>query len=451
MNRRFFLKGIAAVAATAPARLRAASVPPGSRLRHACIGVGGMGANDLKMLARHPGLSIAAICDVDAGRLRAAEALAPGARSYRDWRDLLAREGSAIDSINIAVPDHMHAAIALEALRAGKHVYCQKPLCHDVAEARALAEAAARAGVRTQIGTQHASGLGERMAVRHLRAGVIGEIRRVHLTANRPGAVERYRLPGPRPARGSAPPPALAWDLWLGTAPVREYAEGIYHPVLWRAWQDFGTGWSGDIGCHIFSAVFKALDPGPPASVVAEVQESWKNDPARFRDTWPQGNRVTWSFPGNARTGGEALAVEWVDGDFLPPAEVRALYPFPGVPYPGESAMFIGTRGALLLPLGSGPLLLPRERFAGVKQPELAPRDHYGDFVDACREGREAASPFAFAGPMTEAILLGTIAIRRPGERITWDAPRMRIPGAQSAEALLRRRYRDGWGVEGLG
>jgi len=296
LSRRRFLAqtGTAAALAalTSPSLLRAAST--NSRLQHACIGVGGMGWNDLNNFLQHGRTDVLAICDVDANHLAKAAEAAPKARRYRDWRELLEAEGDKIDSVNLAVPDHMHYAIARSAIDRGKHVYCQKPMCHDVAEVRALTEAAKARGVVTQLGTQLASGCGDGTTVEWLRQGRIGQVQKAYLCANRPGAVENYRLPGPRPVPGEPPPESLAWDLWLGTAPERPYAPGIYHPVKWRAWQDFGTGWSGDIGCHIFDAVWKGLKMPPPKSVRAEVQASWKDSPARRADTWPQGNLITW-------------------------------------------------------------------------------------------------------------------------------------------------------------
>ncbi|MDX9868958.1 MAG: Gfo/Idh/MocA family oxidoreductase, partial [Kiritimatiellia bacterium] len=318
-------------------------------INHACIGVGGMGYNDLKNFLAHPRARITAICDVDRNHLDKAAALVPGARRYTDWREMLEKEGGRIDSVNASVPDHMHLPIALSALCAGKHVYCQKPLCHDVAECRLLAEAARRTGAVTQLGTQHASGAGDRMAVQWLREGVIGTVKNIILCSNRPGAIDDYRLVGPRPAQGEPPPAHLAWDLWLGTAPARDYAPAIYHPTKWRAWQNFGTGWSGDIGCHIFDAVWKGLSLGSaaPLSVTARVQESWKSHAARRADVWPQSDHITWTFPGNAASGGRAFTIEWFDGLFYPPEYAQRMAREAGFEaYPAESALVIGSEGA---------------------------------------------------------------------------------------------------------
>lgn len=447
ISRRQFLRsttlaGVGAPLLLRPGLLRAA---PNSKLAHACIGVGGMGLNDLKSFLRHPRVQIVAICDVDAQRLEAAAQLVPAARRYSDWRELLRNEADRLDSVNVSVPDHMHFAIAYSAIRRGKHVYCQKPMCHDVAEVRALTRAAARKGVVTQLGTQLAAGLADRTTVHWLRSGVIGHIRHVYLCSNRPGAVENYRLAGPRPPRGAPPPPHLQWDLWLGTAPQRPYAPDIYHPIKWRAWLDFGTGWSGDIGCHIFDALWKGLELDAPLSVRARVQESWRDSPARRADTWPQANHITWTFPGNARTDGRTLTVEWFDGEFYPPAEIRSLYSLDD--YPPECAMFIGTEGALLHVLGRASLLLPEKKFESHPRPKFEPLDHYHQFVDACLGLTQAASAFSVSGPMTEAVLLGTVAVRVPDVELHWDARRMKFNGPQAANRLLWRRYREGWHV----
>lgn len=430
----------------APALTRAANL--NSQGQHACIGVGGMGWNDFNQMKSHGKTKVVAICDVDSDRLARALKEVPDARAYTDWRELMAKEGDRIDSVNVTVPDHMHFPIAMTAVQAGKHVYCQKPMCHDVAEVRVLTEATRKAGVKTQLGTQAASGEGDRTFVHWVKNGVIGKIKRVVLCSNRPGAIETYRFVGPRPEKPEAPPEKLNWDLWLGTAPVRPYAPGIYHPAKWRSWLDFGTGWSGDIGCHVFDATWKALGLTSPKTIVARVQESWKDSPERRGDTWPQSDHITWTFPGTDLTEKDEIQVEWFDGLFYPPEDIQAL--FPGDPYPPESALVIGTEGALLLPNGQMPHLLPGEKFQGVKKPELEPRNHYHHFLDAIHGTARNESYFEQTGPMTEAILLGTVAIRTPGETLQWDAGRLAITNNQAAHALLRRSYRDGWGVAGF-
>ena len=446
VSRRKFLAA-ALTAAAAPMLVRftakAAKPPAERKLRHASIGIGGMGTNDLENFISHPKVEIVALCDVDENNLKKASRMAPGARTYTDWREMIKKEKTSIDAVNVAVPDHSHYVIAMKAIEAGKHVYCQKPMCHDVAEVRALTNAAVRAGVITQLGTQHASGMGDRTAVQWIKQGAIGKIKHVYLCSNRPGAIAKYRLTGPRPEPGQAAPPNLHWDNWIGTAPMRPYAPGIYHPAIWRTWQDFGTGWSGDIGCHIFDAVWKGIGLTAPDSVFAEVQPSWQESAARRADTWPQGDHITWMFPGNELTDSSTLPLEWFDGEFYPPKEIRALYSLEN--YPAESAMLVGTKGALLIPHTQMPILLPQSSFKDYPTPDLEKRNHYHHFVDACLGGPMTESHFAQSGPMTEAILLGTVAIRVPGQTLKWNAKKLKFPDFPEAEKYLRRKYRKGW------
>ena len=456
MNRRQFLAASAAAGAfnliSGCAKARPKRVSPNSKVAHACIGVGGMmGFNDLQNFHSHTRTQVVAICDVDKAMLDKAATVVPDARRYTDWREMLAKEGGKIDSVNATVPDHMHALIAMSAIRAGKHVYCQKPLCHDVAECRALAQAAKKSGLVTQLGTQFASGVGDLMGVQLLRAGAVGAVKKVILCSNRPGAIDAYRLMGPRPAKGEPAPSNLAWDLWLGTAPVRDFAPAIYHPSTWRAWQDFGTGWSGDIGCHIFDAVWKGLGLKAPLSVTAEVQESWKSSPARRADTWPQSDHITWVFPGCAKSASKDFTVEWFDGLIFPPEEAQALSKEAGFSeYPAESALVIGTEGAMLMPHQGGPVLLPKAKFAGFPKPKVAGRNHYHHFLDAILGGEMTESHFVQTGPMAETILLGTVAIRVPNTVLQWDPAQLRITNSAEADKLLRRTYRPGWEVPGL-
>jgi predicted dehydrogenase len=384
---------------------------------------------------------------VDADNLKKASELLPQARTYADWRELLEKEGDKIDSVNVTVPDHNHFPIAYSAIQKGKHVYCQKPMCHDVAEVRVLTEAAVKAGVITQLGTQFAATVGDQLGIRWIKEGVIGKVKHAYLCSNRPSAIE-YRLKGPRPAEGREAPATLNWDLWIGSAPVRPFAPDIYHTAKWRAWLDFGTGWSGDIGCHIFDAVWKGLGLKAPVSVVAEVQKSWKDSPERRADNWPQGDHITWMFPGNSLIEKDLLPLEWFDGEFYPPKEVMDLYT--GNEYPAESAMLIGTEGALLIPHQGTTVLLPESKFLNHFPPQLEPGNHYQNFVVACLGGPKTESHFAQTGPMTEAILLGTVAIREPDQILEWDSVNMEFPNYPDANKYLSRVYRKGWSTAGF-
>lgn len=445
MNRRQFLR-VAATTVTAPLILPSGllAASPNSKLSHACIGVTRMGGNDLKNFQQHERVQIVALCDVDKQHLETAAKIVPGARLYTDWRELLEKEGDKIDSVNVTVPDHMHFPIAYNAIRRGKHVYCQKPMCHDVTEVRTLTEAAIKKGVITQVGTQHASGIGDRTTVQFIKSGVIGKVKHVYLCSNRAAP---NRIKGPRPAKGEEPPAYLNWEHWIGTAPMRPYAPDIYHPATWRGWQDFSTSWCGDMGCHLLDATWRSLGLKAPTSVVAEVEESWKNEPARRGDNWPQAEHITWTFSGNALTDGKELTLEWFDGEMLPPQEVRSLYP---KKYPTEAALLVGTEGAILQVVGSGPMLLPLEKFQSHPRPQFPARNHYHHFVDACLGGEKTESHFSQTGPMTEAILLGSVAIRCYGQKLSWDAAAMKFPNCPDAERYLKRRYRDGWQVSGV-
>ena len=431
----------------ANAAIGAKTPSPNSKLNHASIGVGGMmGPSNWKPIKGHPRAEIVAICDVDQNHLNAAAVHMPNARKYTDWREMLAKEGDKIDSVNVTVPDHMHAPITLASLKAGKHVYCQKPLCHDIAECRDVAQAAKTSGLVTQLGTQASSGIGDLMAVQHLRNGVLGRLKKVIVCSNRPGAIANYRPVGPRPNKTDAIPKALDWDLWLGTAPKRPFANGVYHPWKWRGWQDFGTGWLGDIGCHVFDSWWKGLGMTAPKSVIAEVQESWRDSPTRRADTWPQSLHVTWTFDGNKASGGQDFTVEWYDGLMFPPAEAQEIAKAAGFAnFPFESSMVVGEEGSMILPNGSTPRFSPKEKFKTISRPKVPRRNHYHHFVDACLGGEKTESFFEQTAPMTETILLGTVAARMPDTELKWDAKEMKVTNVAAANQYVGRNYRKGW------
>ena len=453
MDSRYTRRELIEVAAAAglgslilPRRARAWS--PNARLQHAAIGVGGMGGADLRQIAAHEGVEIVALCDVDLARAQAAAEKFPEARLYQDWRELFEKEGDRVDSVNITTPDHMHAAIALTALGAGKHVYCQKPMAHDFVEVRRMSEAAARAGVVTQMGVQLTSTLGERSAVQMIRDGVIGKIERVWLWSNKDPW--KYRPTGPRPVEEAPPPETLDWDKWIGTAPLRPFVPEVYHPTFWRGWQDFGVGWLGDMGCHITDAAFRSLGLTAPLRVRGEAEAEWRDHPGRFGETWPTWQVVHYVFPGTPHTVGDTIEVTWSDGGRYPPDELWERFVAGEQGYPEQGALFLGEGGALLLPHGGEPSLHPAAEYAEHPRPELEPRDHYHHWVDACLGGPATEAGFEHSGPLTESILLGTIALRRPGQDLSWDAARLQFPDQPEANRLLRREYREGWRVEGL-
>ena len=446
-NRREFLKcslsaGLGAVAF--PTILPGQSL--NEKIRHASIGVGGMGWGDIQQIGSHPNVEIAAICDVDTARMAAAAEKFPNARRYQDWRELLEKEGDRIDSVNVSTPDHTHAPITMTAINKGKNVYCQKPLTHDVCEARRIAQAAAKAKVVTQMGIQANASIGYRMAVKMIRDGVIGKVNRVYAWSNKP--IGNYRPTGPRPVGEDKIPDTLDWDAWLGTAPVRPYKHGVYHPTWWRGWQDFGTGWLGDMGCHILDTPCLALKLGAPLSIRAEVEPAWRDTPSRRNETWPVWQIVNYTFGGTEFTAGNTLELTWLDGYKYPPEHLRQH--IDNHKFPDQGSMLLGEAGTLLLPHAAGPQLFPGKTFKGVQRPKLEARNHYHHWVDACMHKNKTAAGFDYAGGLTEIALLGTVALRCPDVELAWNADEMKITNLPEANQYLRRHYRAGWTVEGL-
>jgi predicted dehydrogenase len=413
---------------------------PNAKMQHAAVGVQGMGKNDIHNIASHPNVEISVLCDIDANHLKQAAAKYPNARTYRDWREMLETEGDRIDSLSVTVPDHMHAPIALSAMKRGKHIYCQKPLTHEIGEARQMANTAAGYGCITQMGNHIHSAIEYRLAVALIKAGVIGKVKEVHSWVN-----AKYPQP-PRPQRVDAVPAHVNWDDWLGVAPARPYLKDVYHPFHWRCWQDFGTGAIGDFGCHILDPVFSALDLTAPLSVRAEVAQEWISNDSRFIDSWPDWEVLHYRFPGTSYTAGRVLPVTWYDSGKQPPAELAQLPP--GRKLASSGSLFIGEGGVMMLPHVGGPQLFPEARFKGYKRPKL-PRnvDHYHTWVDHCFSGVPTSDGFHYAGPLTEAVLLGTVANRLPGITLEWDSHKLRFGNSATANAIAAYKYRYGWGV----
>jgi predicted dehydrogenase len=442
-TRRGFLRGLAAAGAAAaigtpfgaPAIARTNPLAP--RVRHAAIGVTGMGGHDLGEIASSPHVDVVALCDIDDRHLDAAAKRFPGAKRYNDFRELFAKEGKSFDSCHVTVPDHMHAPIAMTALLHGKHVYCQKPLTHEIEEARKLRLAAKKAGVVTQMGIQIHSHVAYRTAVELIRSGAVGKVAAVHTWADRAWGNKGR----PQPA---APPAHVHWDLWLGVAPERPWGPDAYHPKEWWSWIDFGTGNLGDMGCHLLDPVAKSLELGAPRSVRAECKP-----PAA--ETWPNAGKVVYEFPATPHTKGP-ITLTWYDGGFgrghHPPLELVPLEE--GGKLPSQGSVFIGEKGVLLLPHWSTPRLLPAKDFAGYKLPDPGDVNHWHSFVDACRGEGTTSAGFDYAGPLTETVLLGNLAKRFPGEALAWDAESLRVTSLEEANAFVGRKYRAGWEIAGL-
>lgn len=404
-------------------------------LRLAAVGVGGMGGADLNSLSSHPRLQVVALCDVDGGHLAAAAERYPGARLFVDWREMLKELGDDYDAVSVSTPDHAHAPVSVVAMRLGKHVYCQKPLTHSVHEARQLRLEADKAGVVTQMGTQIHSATEYRTAARLIQQGAIGPVSAVHSWSDKSWAYE-----GPDPVPGE-PPANLDWDLWLGTAPYRPYSAGHYHPANWRRWSDFGCGTMGDMAIHILDPVFTALRLASPLQVRSQ-------SPVAAAATFGLKNRVSYLFPGTEYTT-DSVTLDWYDGGLRPDTTDWPLAAGQGLP--GQGSMFVGTKGCLLLPHVGMPQLLPEASFADRVIEPVAGGDHYHLWVDACLGGAPTTAGFDYAGPLTESVLLGVLANRFPQVDLEWDAEQLQITNHDVANAAIRRSYRAGWEIDGLG
>lgn len=433
ISRRSFLKAAGTAAIAAPFISQRLLAEPASRtLRHASFGAGGMAWEDLQQIANCPNVEIVAVCDVDLDRMVEAKKRFPDAKFYQDWRKLLDKEGANIDSVNVSTPDHMHAPIAVSAMRLGKHVYGQKPLAHEVHEVRRMTEIAHKQRVVTQMGIQVHSSVYYRMAVRLVQDGVIGRIKEVHSWCPK-----SWGDPTERPDRSDPVPPNFDWDLWLGVCAERPFIDDhYYHPANWRKRLDFGTGTLGDMGCHIFDPIFEATGISNPVSVRSE-------GPAPNKWNWALNGKVLYQFAGTRRTAGKTLPVTWYDGASKPPAEVIAL--LEGDEVPNTGSILIGTEGVLLVPhVDSRPVLYPAAKFKDFKLPQVKGTNHWRQFVEACRGEGKTTAGFAYAGPLTEAILLGDIASRFPQTTLEWNAHRMKF-NLHEADHFIQREYRAGW------
>lgn len=438
-SRRKFLRQATAAALVAPAigSSIAWGYPANSKVRHAAVGVGNMGAYDLKRIASSPHSEVVALCDIDDRYLDAAAKIFPDARRYNDFRKMFDAEDKNIDSCNITTPDHMHAPITMTAIQQQKHVFCQKPLTHEIDEARKIRLAAQKAGVTTQLGTQIHSHAAYRTAVRLLRDGAIGRVREVHTWVDRAWSNNGR----PKPA---SPPPYIHWDLWLGVAPTRPWGADAYHPKKWWSWLDFGSGNLGDMGSHLLDPVVSGLALGAPTSVRAQ------GDPPA-NETWPSFGKVVFEFPGTLFTSGP-LRLTWYDGGYdkghHPPIELAPLGKDEKLPRLGS--IFLGERGTLLLPHVNTPRLLPEKSFEDFPMPEVGEVHHWHSFVDACRGEGTTDVNFSYAGRLTETVLLGNLARRFPGQRLEWNEASLKVTNFTAANRFLSRKYRKGWEIPGL-
>ena len=461
ITRRRFLGGAAFSAATimilpgSVLGLRGGTSANG-KLNLAGIGIGGQGHNDLAAMESE---NIVALCDVDQNYAAPIFKKYPAARNFTDFRRML-DEMKEIDGVVIATPDHLHAFAAMEAIRRGKHVYCEKPLTHSVWEARRVAEAARAAKVATQMGNAGQASELTRRLCELVWSGIIGPVREAHIWTDRPsqGLFNEYWPQGVNRPKDEPPVPVtLDWDLWLGPAPQRPY-NPAYLPFKWRGWWDFGTGALGDIGCHAMDPVFRALKLGAPISVQASSTRV-------NTETYPLGSMVTYHFPARTEAlqeinrhvhglsgkmaGGFAMPackLVWYDGGLRPPRP-------DGLP----QQVLMGDNGRLLI--GDDGFILGNSVFPEARAKEvehvakviLRSPGHYEEWLAACKGGEPAGSNFDWAGPLAESVLLGNVALRSELRedltllKLLWDGANLKFTNSEEANKFLRREYRAGW------
>jgi predicted dehydrogenase len=415
-------------------------VPPSETIQVAGIGIGGVGSGQIQSIGKQPGTEIAVLCDVDDVYASKTYKVYPQARRYRDYREMLDKEDDKIDAVYCGTPDHSHAVIVLPALKKGKHVCCVKPLTRTIAEERVLARAARQAGVATQVTASANTSDGVCRLCEMIWDGAVGDVREAHVWSNRPlwpqGMV----------------PNTFDWDLWLGPAPIRpfvsEWRDGdlplrqvqasknppraVYHPWNFRGWWDFGTGALGDMGCHHFNHVFRALKLGQPMSISASASKV-------FDETAPLASIVTYEFP--AREGMPPLRLHWYDGGLKParPALLEA-----GRELPDSGNMYVGDKGIIL-----GNRIIPESKMKTYKLPPKTLQRRsgtWGEWVEAIRGGEPAGCHFDWASILTEAVLLGNIAIRA-GRKLDWDAENTRFTNHEPANKYVKESYRPGWSL----
>ncbi|MHB8522497.1 MAG: Gfo/Idh/MocA family protein [Limisphaerales bacterium] len=441
-RRSFLARSSAAVAAITIVPRQVLGGPgntsPNDKLNLGVIGAGGRGADDLEELKSE---NIVALCDVDWERAAKTFERFPRATKYRDFRVMLDKE-KGIDAVLVATPDHFHAVASIAAIKLGKPVYCEKPLTRTVYEARAVANAARAAKVATQMGNQGMAFEGNRLINEWIWDGAIGPVREVHVWSDRP--THRGKLPWwwaqgvDRPTETPPVPATLDWDLWLGPAPARPY-HSAYVPFKWRGWWDFGSGGLGDMGIHNLAPVFSALKLGAPESVHAS------STPV-FKETVPVACTVHYQFP--ARGDLPPVKLHWYDGGILPPRpdELEADRDLD----PEDGILFVGDKGKMLVEGWGGerPRLIPESRNKEYQRPpKTLPRSigHHKEWIEACKTGSPTRSNFDFAGPLTEAVLLGSVCVRFGGAKLAWDSANQKVTNEPEANALLHYQYRDGW------
>jgi predicted dehydrogenase len=416
-------------------------IAPSDKLNVACIGFGGKGASDISAIATTE--NIVALCDVDWSEpVVKVFNIYPRAKRYKDYRQMLETQKD-IDAVVVATPDHTHAVISMEAIKRNKHVYCEKPLTHTVYEARVLAKAARDNNVATQMGNSGQAGDGPRRLREMIWDGVIGPVREVHAWADRPnnGYFSTMWPQGVnRPVDTPSIPKTLDWDLFVGPAPFRPY-NPAYHPFKWRGWWDFGNGALGDMGCHIFDPIFRALKLKYPSSI--QAVSTLIN-----QETYPLASVVQYEFP--ARDGMPPVTLKWYDGG-IRPLRLPELEDGELMGSKDRGVIFVGDKGKIF-----DDLILPRSLRETYKPPTPyipSSPGHFNEWILACKGGDPAGSNFDWGGPLTEIVLLGTIALRKElreklnNQVLKFNPDKLSFSNVPEANSFLHYEYRKGWSL----
>ncbi len=446
-------------------------IAPSDKLIIAGIGAGGKGESDLNSFHQSGKAEIAFLCDVDDRRAVNSRKRFPKAKYYKDYREMLDKEAKNFDAVSVSTPDHNHAIQTLAAMEHGKHVYVQKPLTHDIYEARQLTEAAKKHKVVTQMGNQGASNDGVRKLREWYDADAIGKVHTVYCWTDRP--VWPQGIPWPKDKKASVPS-ELDWNLWLGTAPYKDYIDGLV-PFNWRGWWDYGTGALGDMGCHLIEAPYRVLNLKYPKDVQASVGSVYVDEFQRgyFPESIPPSSHVTMTFPKTDKTD-EDVTLHWMDGGIQPtrPDELGANETFGDG---GNGVLFIGTKGKMMCgTYGENAQLLPLSKTEEINVPKKYERvpggasGHYAQWVEGAMAGygkKELSAPFEISGPLTETLHIANLAIRGvdvrkektrdngdkyfeyPGRNVEylWDAENMKVTNIDEVNQFVKRDYRKDW------
>lgn len=453
-------------------------IAPSDKLVIAGVGAGGKGESDIANFFASGKAEIAYLCDVDDRRSAKTRSKFPKAKYYKDWRELLDKEHKNFDAVSVSTPDHNHAIIALSAMSLGKHVYVQKPMTHDISEARQMTQAAKQYNVVTQMGNQGSSGDGVRQMREWYDAGIIGDAHTIYCWTDRPVWPQGIAWP----PKANSVPAELDWNLWLGTAPNKDYVDNLV-PFNWRGWWDYGTGALGDMGCHIIEPAFRTVGLGYPYQAECSVGSVYVGEFERgyFPDGPPPSSHVVLKFKVPSKQDPSKVndvTFHWMDGGIQPerPEELGANEMMGDG---GNGVLIYGDKGKMMCSTyGRDPKLLPTSRTTQVQVAQTVPRvkggedGHYAQWVEAAIAGpnsKEASllsSSFDIAGPVTETVLMGNLAIRSfdlrkpkadgskgftyPGRYITllWDGPSMKVTNFDDANQFVQRTYRDGWKVK---